>query len=196
MIIFIKDLLKRILYLRKLKKAALIGKNFIYNKNTFFSSYNRSQIEIEDNVMFFGKIICDGSGNIKISSKTSVREGCIFYCSNSIIIHEGVIFADNVIVSDTNHHPVSPIDRKKMVESGWSTDYWKWKHAKSSPIEIEENVWIGQYSRILKGVHIGKNSIVASNSVVTSNVPANSIVGGNPARVIKVEIDKIKPIFG
>jgi maltose O-acetyltransferase len=54
-----------------------------------------------------------------------------------------------------------------------------------APIELKENVWVAGQSAILKGVTIGENSIVAFRAVVTRDVPANVIVGGNPARVVK-----------
>ena len=50
---------------------------------------------------------------------------------------------------------------------------------------IEDNVWIGQYSTVLKGVTIGRGSIVATKAVVTKDVPPYSIVAGNPAKVVK-----------
>jgi len=53
------------------------------------------------------------------------------------------------------------------------------------PIFISDNVWIGYGCAIMKGVHIGENSIIGINSVVIKDVPANVIVAGNPARVIK-----------
>ena len=59
---------------------------------------------------------------------------------------------------------------------------------KSSPITLEENVWIGDRAMIGKGVTIGKNSIVAAGAVVVKDVPDNVIVGGNPAKIIK-ELD-------
>lgn len=58
------------------------------------------------------------------------------------------------------------------------------------PIHIESNVWIGGNAVILPGITIGRNSIIAAGSVVTKDVPGNTIVGGNPARVIR-EIDGV-----
>ena len=54
-----------------------------------------------------------------------------------------------------------------------------------APIVIEDNVWIGEYSAVLKGVTIGEGAIVASHSGVTKDVPSYSIVAGNPAQVVK-----------
>jgi maltose O-acetyltransferase len=189
MILFAKKYFKKIFYLNKLKKSAILGENFLYNQNTKFSTFNKNQIEIANDVMFYGKIICGRNAKVTIEKKANIREGCIFYCANSIIIEEGVIFADNIILSDTNHHPINPEDRIDMVNSGWSTSLWSWDYADSKPIIIKKNCWIGQYSRILKGVTVGENSIVASNSVVTKSVPPNSIVAGNPAKVVKENID-------
>jgi len=58
-----------------------------------------------------------------------------------------------------------------------------WEVAK--PIEIEDNVWIGGGAILLPGVRIGKNSVVGAGAVVTRSVPANTVVAGNPARVIR-----------
>ena len=52
-------------------------------------------------------------------------------------------------------------------------------------VKIEKNVWIGEGVAILPNVTIGENSIIGANSVVTKNIPKNSVVGGNPARIIR-----------
>lgn len=72
-----------------------------------------------------------------------------------------------------------------MCINGFYGDSWNWDKSEHSAIVIEDDVWIGERSTILKGVTVGKGSIVASNSVVTKNVPPMSIVAGNPARVVK-----------
>lgn len=188
---YLKKYIKLLFYaykFRQLKKKSIIGKGFLFNLNSEISCIDKNDIKIEDNVMMYGKLVSMDGGKIHIGKFTNIREGCKIFCSNSISIADNVIFADNVIISDTNHHPIHPDDRLKMIASGWSSDLWKWRHAKSSPIVIESNVWLGQYSRVLKGVRIGENSIIASNSVVTKNVPANSIVAGNPAVVVKKDI--------
>ena len=71
---------------------------------------------------------------------------------------------------------------------------WKWSAIK--PVIIKENVWIGENARICKGVTIGKNAIVAANSIVTKDVPDNSIAAGNPARIVKTDINLIPEPVG
>ena len=59
----------------------------------------------------------------------------------------------------------------------------------AKPVTIGDNVWIGYRAMILKGVTIGNNSVVAANSVVTKDIPANCIVAGNPAKIIRTNIN-------
>ena len=194
----LKHLLRSLVYAKKRKNLnsfASIGSDLKFNRQSSISTKDGASVNIGSNVMMYGVITADCGGKVDIGDYTSIREGCKLFCANSIKIEEYVIFADNIIVSDTNHHPAHPDDRLKMIKSGWSSDLWGWKHAKSDPIVIKRNVWIGQYSRILKGVTIGENSIVASNSVVTKDVPPNCIVAGNPAKVVKTDIHLDERLF-
>ena len=103
---------------------------------------------------------------------------------DSVTIGNDVIIASDVRIFDNNNHPTDPEQRKKMSQSDFYGELWTWKYAEHKPIEIDDNVWIGEFSAILKGVHIG-GAIVASHSVVTKDVPPNRIVAGNPAKVVK-----------
>ena len=102
-----------------------------------------------------------------------------------ITIGNYVIISNHVSISDNNNHPTDPEIRKKMSESGFYSNYWNWELSDHKPVVIEDNVWIGEYATILKGVTVGRGSIVASHSVVTRNVEPYSIVAGNPARKVK-----------
>lgn len=102
-----------------------------------------------------------------------------YICStNSIKIGDYVNIGVGAKIYDTDFHPINYRERRK--NPGF--DLNKIQHA---PIFIEDDVWIGANAIILKGVTIGKKSIIAAGSVVTRDIPANTIAAGNPARVIK-----------
>ena len=73
-----------------------------------------------------------------------------------------------------------------MSQNGTYSELWHWQYSDSKPVKINNNVWIGRYATILKGVSIGEGSIVACNALVTKDVPPYSVVAGNPARVVKI----------
>lgn len=94
-----------------------------------------------------------------------------------VTIGSNCLIAGDVYITDNNSHGISSENGRKMTK------------ADVSPVIIEDNVWIGTQSIILKGVRIGRGSVVAAGSVVTKSVPENVVVGGNPAKIIK-EIPK------
>jgi acetyltransferase-like isoleucine patch superfamily enzyme len=96
-------------------------------------------------------------------------------CHDNIVIHDNVKLGFGVHIFDTDFHAVN---YKLRNES--STDI-----GKTNPIIIEENVLIGAHSMILKGVTIGKNSIIGAGSIVTKDIPSDVIAAGNPCKVIK-----------
>lgn len=91
----------------------------------------------------------------------------------SVIIGRGCLFGSDVMVVDTDFHPLAPEGRR----------YAKVGTA-SSPVRIGDNVFLGARALVLKGVTIGDNTVVGAGSVVTRNLPSNSIAAGNPARVV------------
>lgn len=103
---------------------------------------------------------------------------CVFLDVNTITIGNNVMLGPRVNLF-TAGHPIDADVRISDLEFGL-------------PIVIEDKVWIGGNATILPGVTVGENSIVAAGAVVTKDVPANSIVGGNPARLIRMinEADK------
>ena len=72
---------------------------------------------------------------------------------------------------------------------GSSVHLGKWSD--SAPIVIGRNVWIGENARICKGVTIGDNCVIGAGAVVTKDIPANCVAVGNPARVVKTDIDTL-----
>ncbi len=137
-----------------------------------------------------GELISSHNGKIEIGDNSLVGPRCVVGAVSSVKIGNGVLISNNVIIIDNNNHPVSPYDRKIMNSVEYTSPYRSWKYSISKPIVIHDNVWIGRNSIINKGVTIGENSIVAAGSVVTKDVPPNCIVGGNPATIVKRDIDK------
>ena len=101
-------------------------------------------------------------------------------CAESLIIGDNVLIASKVYITDLNHGNYSGKEQSNPQEIA------KERKIYTKPVKIENNVWIGENVSILSGVKIGENAILGANSVVTKNVPKNSIVAGNPAKVIKV----------
>ena len=126
-------------------------------------------------------------GEIHIGNNTYIGPGSIIQSKEQVRIGNSVIIANNVLIVDNNNHPVDPVMRLQMSACNdfLHDELWGWKYADSKPIIIEDNVWIGRDSRIMKGVRIGKGSIVALGAIVVKDVPPYTIVAGNPAKVVK-----------
>ena len=87
----------------------------------------------------------------------------------------GINIGDNVLIGPkvtlvSESHPIDPLQRRSLI---------------GKPIVIKNNAWIGASATILPGITVGENSIVAAGSIVTKNVPDNTIVAGNPAKYLK-----------
>ena len=143
-----------------------------------------------------GQITVQNNGVFIMHEHSKIENSTRILCVNRIEIGSYSSVAENTIICDNNNHPISPSYRKKMRLTPVGHQMRMWKYSSSAPIIIGENCWIGSNVRICKGVSIGDNSIVAACSVVTKDVPANCIVAGNPAKVVKADIDKTpEPAF-
>jgi acetyltransferase-like isoleucine patch superfamily enzyme len=111
---------------------------------------------------------------LRIGDDTRIGHGIWFSCVGEIGIGENSLLGHNILIADSYHEyqdPDMPIIRQPM--------------APARGVTIEPGCIIGPHAAILAGVTIGRNSFVAANAVVTRSVPANSVVVGNPARVIR-----------
>jgi acetyltransferase-like isoleucine patch superfamily enzyme len=131
------------------------------------------------------------SGRINIGNDTFIG-GSTFICIESISVGDHVLISWGCTIMDNDAHSLVMSERladvaewKKGLDENKPGFYKNWLNVKSAPIIIKDNAWIGFNSIILKGVTIGKGAVVASGSVVTSDVPDFAVVGGNPARIIK-----------
>lgn len=117
---------------------------------------------------------CDLGYNIHVGNNFYAGYNCTILDMAEVRIGNDCLIGPNVGMY-TAGHSIEPVNRNK-------TGY-------GLPIQLGDNVWIGGSSVILAGVRIGDNSIVAAGSVVTKDVPANVIVAGNPARLLKPVAD-------
>ena len=145
---------------------------------------NKNDIVIGDDFTLYGTISSQSGGKIKIGCNTRLGLNSVIRSVNSVRIGDFTAIANNVVITDNNNHPEDAEFRRKMKLDSLGGDMRLWKHSKNAPIVIGENVWVGEGSRIQKGVKIGDNAIIAAGSIVTKDVPPNSIVGGIPAKVI------------
>jgi acetyltransferase-like isoleucine patch superfamily enzyme len=109
--------------------------------------------------------------------------GAIFMCAQRITLGRNVIASYHVTIADSDFHPMDPELRiQDAIANSPHGDRSQRPSIVSQPVVIEDDVWIGIGSIILKGVHIGRAARVNAGSVVTHDVAAGEIVTGNPAR--------------
>jgi acetyltransferase-like isoleucine patch superfamily enzyme len=151
----------------------------------------KSHIQIGERTIVSGTLMTTTNGKIKIGSYCHLVQDSFIGAANYVEIGDYVAVARYSHIFDNNNHPVDPEERiqhRLRVSPGgdgyssWGT---QWELSANAPVIIENNVWIGMYCYIGKGVRIGEGSIVARNSVVVKDVPPYTIVAGNPAKVVK-----------
>ena len=131
-------------------------------------------------------LVFKSGGSISIGHNCFVGNGSKIWSGDAIKIGNNVLVSHNVNIIDTNSHEINAIERAKTYRNLNIVGHSSQKGSiKTSPILIEDYVWISFNATILKGVTIGKGAIVAAGSVVTKNVEPYTIVAGNPAVVIK-----------
>lgn len=170
---------------KQFEKHCIHGSDLKVRFTSHCTSKNRNDIIIGNHCEIKGRLTSFEGGKIQIGDNCFMNFSSLIGAMDSVTIGDNVIIATNVRIFDNNNHPTSPAMREKMSQGDFYGDLWTWRYAEHKPVVIGDNVWIGEYSTILKGVTIGKGSIVASHSVVTKDVPEYTIVAGNPAKVVK-----------
>ncbi len=126
---------------------------------------------------------CDYGFNIHFHGFSLVNYNCVILDTSPVNIGDGVLIAPGVCIACAGH-AIFPEQRVNGVLT-------------SSPVTIEDGVWIGANSTVCGGVTIGKNSIIGAGSVVNKSIPSNVIAVGNPCRVLRkiTEKDRITPVI-
>ncbi len=141
------------------------GKNLLLISDSYFSEPG-----VNHPVMI--RLLSDNA-KLTIGNDVGISGGGICV-KTEVVIGNGVMLGANAFVTDTDFHPIKSENRR-----------YEYNNINSRKVVIEDNVFIGMNSLILKGVTIGKNSVIAAGSIVSKDVPANQIWGGNPAKFIK-----------
>lgn len=171
---------------------AVLGENF--NLELHAPQNGHTYLSIGEKSMIDSSFVFETeSGHISVGNRVHIGGGTQLISRDGITIGNDVIIAWNCTIYDHNSHSILWEERKDDVtlewesaKSGNSPLYNKnWSVVKSAPIHICDKAWLGFGVTVLKGVTIGEGAVVAAGSVVTKDVPPYTVVGGNPAAVIR-----------
>lgn len=145
----------------------------------------KKQIKIGSNVTTGYRCRFEADGNSKdktivIGDNVNFGDNVRISCSKMVTIGDNSLIASNVLIVDNAHGSYSGLNQSSPLDAPNK------REISSSPVIIGSNVWIGQGAVIQQGVSIGDGAIIAANTVVTKDVTPNTIVGGIPARTLKV----------
>jgi len=157
-----------------------LGRGNHFQGKVYFRKELQSQISIGNNCLFYSNYSSNNIGvrgpcmisTIKRGASVYIGSECgfsgtVIAAAKSITIGNHVKCGANCVITDSDWHPEDYRSRKDL------------------PVCIEDNVWLGYGVIVLKGVHIGKNSLIGAGSIVTMDIPSNVIAAGNPCRIIR-----------
>lgn len=125
---------------------------------------------VDKSFALFPPFHTDCGKNIHVGKNVFINMGCKFQDQGGIFIGDGTLIGHNVVLATLNH-AMSPDNRSTMIPK---------------PIHIGKNVWIGSNATVLPGVTIGDGAVIAAGAVVAKDVPENTVVGGVPAKTIRI----------
>ena len=128
-----------------------------------------TETEIDESFRLFPPFYTDCGKNMRFGKRVFINSGCKFQDQGGITIGDDVLVGHNCVIATLNH-VMDPDRRADMIPA---------------PVEIGDKVWIGANVTILQGVTIGEGAVIAAGAVVNKDVPARTVVGGIPAKVLK-----------
>jgi acetyltransferase-like isoleucine patch superfamily enzyme len=125
--------------------------------------------QLDESTTVFAPFYTNFGRFTQLGKNVFINHACSFLDMGGITIEDEVLLGPRVNLV-TENHPLNPADRRALI---------------CKPIVIKRNAWIGAAATILPGVTIGENAVIAAGAVVSKDVPANTIAGGVPAKIIK-----------
>ena len=184
------------LHVKAISRYINIGNSHLlegFRLNLNRPSDKRKYLKVGDDTMLQCTITFESPDGEVIVGNNSYISTSTIICHSRIVIEDNVFIAWGCYLYDHDSHSIDYREREKdilqqLADARAGRNFIEnknWSFVKSLPIKICSNAWIGMHCIILKGVTIGEGAIVGAGSVVTKNVAPWTIVGGNPARVLK-----------
>lgn len=167
-------------------RCELAGKNLSLPNGIPLIIGNHLKIFLGDNVSIYRSTI--GASKVydkpvlRVGNNTSIGYGTTISVAKEVVIGDNCEISFNCLIMDSDDHPINP--KKRLLQLPVEKEEVK-------PVRIGNNVWMGAYSAVLKGVSIGDNSVIAAHAVVTEDVPKNCVYAGVPAKLVVKGIDKL-----
>jgi acetyltransferase-like isoleucine patch superfamily enzyme len=171
-----------------LKRDAVIDETCIIQREVIISNHaaDRTKIRVGAYSMIDGALfsVLKYGGEIQVGKHCFIGPGTRIWSAKKISIGDRVLISHNVNIHDNISHPLDSKQRHEDYEYVWKHGHQAKVDYREKEIIIEDDVWIGFNAIIMKGVRIGKGSVIGAGTIITKDIPEFSIVVGNPARII------------
>lgn len=156
-----------------------IGNNTFLNNTLIYIRGDNHRLLIEEDCFFEGELwIEDDNCSLIIRKGTSIERAhlAVTERGSKLEIQQDCMLARHIEIRTGDSHSIIDLQTGKRINQ-------------AADILLKEHVWVGAHAKILKGVTIGNNSVIATASLVTSDIPPHTIAGGVPAKVIRENVD-------
>lgn len=181
-----KQRILRARWAKTLSENLEIGEGTVISpRNLSLRARDNTRLTVGSDSIIEGSLVIECAGaSIRIGNRTFIGGGTTLGSASSIFIGDDVLVSFDVLVMDHDGHSLSFTERSNDTKD-WARGEKDWSNVLTQPVRIESKSWLGAKVIVLKGVTIGEGAVVAAGSVVTKNVPAWTLVAGNPARTIR-----------